>query len=145
MQVLIAGAGKTARELLRRLSPAWTITLIDIEEEHLKQFDNSPRIAQRVRGDASSRLVLGRAALEEHDFVVAVTNNDDVNIEVCRLARESNTPNIIALVNDSLNLPRFQEFNVRTICSTALIGRAVELFLDSPRLNITTIAEGAAK
>lgn len=145
MQVLIAGAGKTARELLRRLSRAWKITLIDIEEKNLSQFEDSPRIARRVHGDASSRLVLTKADLDEQDFVVAVTNNDEVNIEVCRLARQSNTANIIALVNDSLNLPRFQEFNVRTICSTALIGRAVELFLDCPRLNITTIAEGTGE
>ncbi|MDH4318066.1 MAG: NAD-binding protein [Desulfobulbaceae bacterium] len=145
MRVLIAGAGKTARELLRHLARSWTITLIDLNHNCLDNFDRSPQVARRIHGDASSRLTLDKAGLEDHDFVVAVTNNDEVNLEVCRLAREANTVNIIALVNDSLNIPEFQKINVRAICSTAMVGRAIELFLDSPRLNITTIADGAGE
>ncbi|MDH3349343.1 MAG: NAD-binding protein [Desulfobulbaceae bacterium] len=145
MQVLIAGAGKTARELLRNLARTWTVTLIDLEKEYLDNFEDSPQVAHLIHGDASSRLILDKAQLEEHDFVVAVTNNDAVNLEVCRLARKTYTADIIALVNDSLNIPRFQELKVRTICSTAMVGRAIELFLDSPRLNITTIADGAGE
>lgn len=145
MRVLIAGAGKTARELLRRLAAAWRITLIDQDEAHLREFYEAPQVSCCLQGDASSPVVLEEAGLTEHDFVVAVTNKDAVNLEVCRQAVAGRIPNIIALVNDSLNLAKFRDIKVRTICSSSLVACDIELFLESPRLFMTTIANGAGE
>ncbi|MEW6220407.1 MAG: cation:proton antiporter [Thermodesulfobacteriota bacterium] len=145
MRLLVAGAGKTARELLRQLGQAWSVTLIDLTEAALAAHQDHPQVVTRVAGDASSPLVLDQAELGAHDFVAALTNRDDVNYEVCRQARKRGIHHAIALVNDSRQVPRFRELAVRTICSSQLVARDVQLFLESPRLVVTTIAEGAGE
>jgi len=35
MKILIVGAGKTTREILRRLGEAWSVTLVDIVSDRL--------------------------------------------------------------------------------------------------------------
>nr|WP_246325294.1 universal stress protein [Dissulfurirhabdus thermomarina] len=142
---MIAGAGKTARELLRRLGQSWDVTLLDQDEGHLGEHRHREQVRRLVLGDASSRVILDEAGIAGHDFVAAVTNRDEVNLEVCRYARKVGVQNVIALVNDSLNLPQFQELGVRAICPGHLVARDIELFLESPRLFVSTIAEGAGE
>jgi len=117
MKVLIVGSGKTAREILRRLGESWSVTLIDIIQDRLillqQQFN---QVDKTVLGDASSLVTLKEADFVNQDFVVAITNRDDINLEVCRLARDSNITNVAALVNDSVNLTEFEKLGVRTIC-----------------------------
>ncbi len=145
MLALIAGAGKTARELLRRIGPSWSITLVDTNESSLKKLKKSPQVIHSVVGDASSRVTLKDADLARQDYVVAVTNVDEVNLEVCRFAQKLGIANIIAVVNDSQKLSYFESLGVRAICGSRLIAADIELFLESPRLFVKTIAEGAGE
>jgi trk system potassium uptake protein TrkA len=143
MKVLIAGAGKIAREILRRMGEAWCVTLVDVIPERLGVLKTaSRRVTKTVLGDASSTITLRGADLEEHDFVVAATNRDDVNLEVSRLAKNAGIKNIIALANDSVNRKKMEELGVRTICWSDLAAKEVELYLESPRLFVTTIGDG---
>lgn len=145
MRVLIAGAGKVTREILRRIGQSWSVTLVDLNSRRLVPYRNHPQITRRVVGDASSLVTLQKAGLSEHDFVVAVTNRDPVNQEVCRLARAQGLSNIAALVNDSFQRPEFRKLGVRAVCGSELVAREIELFLESPRLFLTTIAEGTGE
>lgn len=143
MKILIVGAGKTTREILRRLGEAWSVTLVDIVSDRLNLLKkNFKQVAKTVLGDASSLITLKEANLENQDFVVGVTNHDDVNLEVCRLAKERGIKNIVALVNDSLNLKEFDRLNVRPVCWSYLAAREIELCLENPRLFVTTIGGG---
>jgi len=143
MKILIVGAGKTRREILRRLGEAWSVTLVDIVSDRLNLLKkNFKQVTKTVLGDASSLITLKEANLENQDFVVGVTNHDDVNLEVCRLAKERGIKNIVALVNDSLNLKEFDRLNVRPVCWSYLAAREIELSLENPRLFVTTIGGG---
>ena len=89
-RILIVGAGTTGRELLRRLAPVWPVAIVDIDPEKLERLANdvdSEQVHTTV-GDGTSRLVLEKAGITEVDYVVAVTDRDTTNLEVCRLARE---------------------------------------------------------
>ncbi len=145
MKVLIAGAGKSARELLRRLGQSWVVTLIDSDASHLERLKTFSQVGAMIQGDASSRVVLEEAGLAGHDYVLALTNRDPVNLEVCRIAKEAGVTNLASLVNDSALIPNFNELGVRSICGCLLVAREMELFLESPRLFVTTIAKGTGQ
>jgi trk system potassium uptake protein TrkA len=143
MKVLIAGSGKTAREILRRLGESWSVTLIDIIPDRLNLLRQQfKQVDRTVLGDASSLVTLKEADFKDQNFVVAITNRDDVNLEVCRLAKERRIKNIAALVNDSFNLKEFEKLGVRTICWSYMAAREIELYLESPRLFLTTTGKG---
>ena len=128
MKVLIAGAGKVTREILRRLGETWQVTLVDITPDRLLHLEKDfPQVVKTVLGDASSSLVLREAGLTESHFVVAATNRDDVNLEVCRQARERGPENIVAMVNDSSNLPAFEDLGIRVVCWSYLAAREIQL------------------
>ena len=64
-RVLIVGAGETGRELVRRLSKVWRVSIVDADPERLARLDG-PGDADRVRktrGDGTSRLVLDAAGI----------------------------------------------------------------------------------
>ena len=89
-RVLIVGAGTTGRELLRRLVPNWLVSIVDIDETRfdLITHDIDLERIHRTVGDGTSRLVLEQAGIEHVDYVVAVAESDDTNLEICRIARE---------------------------------------------------------
>lgn len=143
MKVLIAGSGKTAKEILRRLGESWSVTLIDISDDRLTLLKQQfKQVDKTVLGDASSLVTLKEAEFVDQDFVVAITNRDDVNLEICRLAREREIINVAALVNDSVNLTEFERLGVRTICWSYMAAREIELYLESPHLFLTTTGRG---
>jgi trk system potassium uptake protein TrkA len=142
MRVLIIGAGKTARELIRRLGKSWEITLVDRSAQRFPYFKKKKQVKRLILGDASSNVVLQEAGIDKADFFVAATNRDEVNFEACVLAQKHKVKNIISLVNDSDNLQKFRELGVRAICGTSLVAHQIEIFLESPKMLITSIGEG---
>ncbi len=142
MKVLLCGAGRMAREVLRRMSDTWRVTLVDLNEDKLNQsVQNIDCIVKIVSGDASSPLILKEASLEEQDYVLALTNSDEVNLVIAQVAREKGIKHVVALVYDPKNFPLFQKLGVKTI-STTLLARNIFHYLQDPRLDITPIAHG---
>jgi Trk K+ transport system NAD-binding subunit/nucleotide-binding universal stress UspA family protein len=143
MKVLIAGSGRTAREILSRMRETWSVTLVDTEGERLELLQKTFRqVKETITGDASSLIILTEAGMKDADFVVAITDRDDVNYEISRLAKEMGTGYIVALVNDSRNLKKFEEIDVRAVCGPFLVGQVIQLYMENPRLFVTTIGEG---
>ncbi len=85
--ILIAGAGETGAYLARRLSENWEVVVVDPDAAALEN-DLLAACQTRHRGDATSALVLRKAGAAEAHAVVACTGSDEVNLEVCRLARQ---------------------------------------------------------
>ncbi len=143
MKVLIAGAGKKAREILERLGESWDVTLVDLYTERMDVLrETFHQVVRTSQGDASSAVTLKEAGIAENDFVVAVTNRDEINLEVCRLARECGVRNVISLANDSRSLKKFEKGSIRATCSSLLVAREVQMYLEHPHLSVTTIADG---
>lgn len=78
-------------------------------------------------GDGTSRLVLERAGIEHADYVVAVTGDDDVNLEVCRIAREAyGKSQLYAAVSNFSERERYREAGVEFV--TPSYAAAVSLY-----------------
>ncbi|MBW1746447.1 MAG: TrkA family potassium uptake protein [Deltaproteobacteria bacterium] len=142
MRALIIGAGKTARELLRRLGKFWDVTLVDKSDKHFSYFKKMKPVKKLILGDASSNIVLQKAGIDKTDFFVAVTNRDEINFEACVLAQKHKIKNIISMINDSDNLQKFRELGVRVICGSYIVAHQIEIFLESPMMLINSIGEG---
>jgi Trk K+ transport system NAD-binding subunit/nucleotide-binding universal stress UspA family protein len=144
MKAIVVGAGGATRELLRRLGEAWDVTVIESSEKRLNNIREINGV-QPVQGDGTSRLTLQRSGLDEADAVVAASNDDDVNLEVCRLALEAGILRVVAIAVDPERLPSYRQMGVTAFSPDSLVSRRVELSLEHRRYSSMAFAEGRAE
>ena len=146
MKVLICGTGKIARELLKRLGDSWEITVIEKSENNFQRVkDLFPALTDFYLGDASSPVVLDEASVSGHDYVLAMTDDDRVNLATASLARDRGVKYILARVNNSENQPRFEELGVKTMMVNTMVAMTICHYLEDPRLSYTSLALGRAE
>jgi Trk K+ transport system NAD-binding subunit/nucleotide-binding universal stress UspA family protein len=92
--MVLVGGGQTGRALVRGLSDAWEISLLDVDAVKLERLreDLPDRPMFLLAKDGTSIVNLREAGIEDADWLAAVTDKDDVNIEACRLARSLEKP-----------------------------------------------------
>ena len=144
MKGIVVGAGGTTRELLRRLGPTWEITVIEQDRTRLDQA-RAIRPFRALPGDGSSRVVLQRAGLEDTDAVIAATNDDEVNLEVCRLAQEAGIPRVLAISADPERIAAYRELAVDAYSPDRLTARRLEEGLESRKVTSQSFARGRAE
>ena len=144
MKAIVVGAGGITRELLRHLGDFWDISVIDTDEERLA-LAATVRDIETVAGDGSSRVILERAGLAGADALVAATNDDDVNLEACRIAREVGLVRIVAVAAAPERLPGYKEADIPVMPPHRLVARRLELSLEPRRVSSTAFAHGRAE
>ncbi|RZP24691.1 MAG: TrkA family potassium uptake protein [Candidatus Actinomarinales bacterium] len=144
MKVLIAGANGIAEQLIQRIGSGWEISVVDIDQEILREFA-SERKVEKIQGDASSNLVLKKAGLESSGAVIALTDNDDVNIEVVKLAKDAEVPRISARVVDIQNESKYKKLDIDTVISDNIAARQLEHLLEPRRVASKAFAGGRAE
>ena len=90
MNIIIAGAGKVGKVLLRQLTAeGHDLTVIDqnsrVLENLVVQYD-----AIGVQGNCASKAVLEQAGVKSADLVIAATNADEINLLCCMTAHGIN-------------------------------------------------------
>ena len=144
MRAILVGAGGFGRAVLERLGEHWTITVIDADASRLEALARE-RALTTIQGDGSSRVTLGRAGLDEADAVVTSLRDDDVALEVCRLAREAGVPRVAAMVVSPARLAEFSRLGVSAISPDRLAASQVELVLEPRRVASAAFAAGRAE
>lgn len=143
MRVLICGAGKVARHLLKRLGERWQVTLLDKSEEKVNRLiSESERIQKVFAGDASSPVILDDVGVGGFDYVLALTDSDKVNLAICNHALDQGVDHILARVNDQENQISFQDIGVRTVMGSVLVAKSIHHYLQDPRINVTPLGLG---
>ncbi|MBN1382130.1 MAG: NAD-binding protein [Deltaproteobacteria bacterium] len=143
MKILICGAGRITDELLKRISEHWEISIIDKSAEKLSPYANRfPSVVSLLCEDASSPVVLEKAEIKEQDCVLALTDDDRVNLAVVRFAREAEVKYILALVRDTDMLPEFRKLEIWTVPMSAHMARRIYQFLRDPSIEIFVLGEG---
>ena len=84
MKVIIVGAHGEAKELINRVSSGWSISVIDLDQEKLRNFTTNRQI-DKIQGDATSSLVLKKAGLDEATAIITLTLSDEVNMEILKI------------------------------------------------------------
>jgi Trk K+ transport system NAD-binding subunit len=144
VRVIVVGARGATRELLRRLGERWDATVVDPDPELLGRAANV-RELDAVEGDGSSRVVLGKARVSEADAIVAATDDDDVNLEVCRLGIEAGLVRVLAVAVDPERLNEYRELGVSVFAPDSLAARRLEIQLEPRRVSSTAFADGRAE
>ncbi|RMG69124.1 MAG: Trk system potassium transporter TrkA [Calditrichaeota bacterium] len=108
MKVLISGAGSVGFQLARRLSAEkHDITIIECDPERARRA-REQLDALVVEDHGASLRALRRADVEHAEIFAALTNNDEVNLLGCKLAKKLGVARTIARVrNPELTLSDF--------------------------------------
>ncbi|MFT0859894.1 Trk system potassium transporter TrkA [Ancylobacter sp. G4_0304] len=108
-RIVIGGGGNiglyVARELEAR-NPRARVKLIEDSPERAEAIAQQLGKTVVLRGSALDRVILDEANVGDADTMIAVTNDDRVNILSCLLSRELGARRMLSLLNDS-NYPAF--------------------------------------
>ncbi|MGB0721379.1 MAG: Trk system potassium transporter TrkA [Gammaproteobacteria bacterium] len=86
MKIIILGAGQVGTTVAEMLAgEANDITLVDRDYGHLRELQDRLDI-QTVHGHAAHPQVLERAGADDADMIIAVTNQDEINMIACQVA-----------------------------------------------------------
>jgi Trk K+ transport system NAD-binding subunit len=144
LRAILVGAGGIGRAVLERLGDHWNVTAIDIEADRLAALA-AERPIQSIHGDGSSRVTLERAGLTEADAVIVALRDDDIALEVCRLARAVDVPRVVAMVVSASRVAEFNRLGVTAVAPDRLAARQVELTLEPRRVASAAFADGRAE
>lgn len=99
MKILILGAGQVGGTLAEHLaSEANNITVVDNDQQRLRSLHARLDI-QTLQGHGAHPTTLSQAGCESADMLIAVTNNDEINMVACQVAYSLfGTPTRIARV-----------------------------------------------
>ncbi len=127
MNILIIGCGKVGSRLAFTLSQeGHDVSIIDQNEENFLLLD-SDYSGLTTCGIPIDQDVLKRAGIENCDAVMAVSQNDNINIMVCQLAKEVfHIDKVIARIYDPSREDVFSHFGLHTVCPTNLTVSAIK-------------------
>jgi trk system potassium uptake protein TrkA len=128
MYVLIVGGGKVGEALAKNLSKrGHDIAVMEKEEDVAKRLAEEVTDILVLASDGCDPLKLEEAKIEKADVVVAVTGDDEDNLIICQLSRDSyKVPKVIARVNNPKNEETFKFLGVDTVSSTQIISKLIE-------------------
>jgi trk system potassium uptake protein TrkA len=100
MYIGIIGAGAVGAPLARKFSQLGEkVVVIDKNEERCKQIAMSAD-AQIFLGDGRDTQILEMAGIKDVDFLLVLTDDDDANAEISKVAKNMfGVPNVVALAN----------------------------------------------
>jgi len=99
MKAIIVGAGSAGRELASRLyTEGYGVVLVDRAPAALEAVADEMDV-QTVEGHGASPTVLKKAGIADADLLVAVTDDDEVNILACICAKSAGTRHRVARIS----------------------------------------------
>jgi len=148
LKVIIVGAHGEAKELINRISSGWSISVIDLDQDKLRNFSTNRQI-EKIQGDATSSLVLKKAGLESTTAVITLTLNDEVNLEVLKkvlkIAKQNDIFRLSSVVNEASNIDNYKNLGAEVVEPDILLARRFEHILEPRRVVSQAFAGGRAE
>jgi trk system potassium uptake protein len=127
---IIVGCGRLGANLANTLSDAQgNVLIMDIHKDSFRKL--SPSFGGlAIAADATDLDALHEAGMDKASTVIAVTNNDNVNVMVAQLAREVfKVGEVIARLYDPERECVYQELGIETICPAVLSIKEIDKIL----------------
>ena len=99
MKIIIVGAGKVGTELIRHLSPAHRVTVIDRDPQLIENLVSLYDV-MAVCGNGGSYEVQKEAEVDKAELLIAATSMDELNVMVCLVAKKLGVKHTIARVRN---------------------------------------------
>ena len=132
------------RDRINSISSGWSISVVDLDQEKLRNFTTNRQI-DKIQGDATSSLVLKKAGLDEATAIVTLTLSDEVNLEILKIAKQNDILRLSSIINDSANIDKFKELDVELVEPDILLARRFEHILEPRRVVSQAFAGGRAE
>tara|TARA_B100000287_G_scaffold224335_1_gene211721 strand:+ start:618 stop:1979 length:1362 start_codon:yes stop_codon:yes gene_type:complete len=114
-KIIIVGAGEVGNFLASKLSSEQhDVTLIEEKQKKVEEL-NSSLDALVIKGNGGSPSSLIEAGAEDADLIIAVTNNENVNMLSCYIAKNMGTKKSFARVQDSSMKNELKELKIDQI------------------------------
>ena len=134
MNVIIVGCGRVGVELALSLCRQHLVTMIDPKPLAFDRL-GTDFLGRTVQGDGLDREVLLRAGIESAEALAAVTNSDNVNVVVARIARDLyHIPRVVARVYNPRRILIYEKLGLQTVASSSWGARRIEQLILNPGL-----------
>ncbi|UCH98380.1 MAG: NAD-binding protein [Candidatus Aminicenantes bacterium] len=116
-KLLIFGLGYFGKAFLKTLSTEWAVTGVDINESRIDYLQGKIPGVEYHNGAAASLSTWKKLNLDKLKYIISTLRDKDVNIELCRIARETFNLKIpiIILVDQEVDEKIFAPFNARLV------------------------------
>lgn len=147
MYVVILGGGRVGLSLANLLiDDGYDITLIE-NRESLCDNAASELDALVICGNGTETKILEEANIQDADFFVAATGNDEVNLLSCVLVKEYGIPKLIARVSNPDHEEAFKKVGISNVISPEMTAASfLEKIITRPNVaDLTTFGKGDAE
>ena len=147
MYIIIMGGGRVGLALAKLLiDNGEDITLIESNEALCGELA-SELDALVICGNGTNSKLLEESNIEDADYFIATTGNDEANLLSCILVRKYDVPNIIARVSNPDHEEAFKEVGIDHVISpeTAAAAQLQKLVTRPNAAELMTLGEGDAE
>ena len=147
MYVIIMGGGRVGLALANLLiEEGYDITLIESDESLCAEVA-SELDALVICGNGTNSKLLEETNIEDADFFIATTGNDEANLLSCILVRKYDVPNIIARVSNPDHEEAFKEVGIDNVISPEITAAGyLQKLVTRPNVaELITLGEGDAE
>ena len=127
---VIIGCGRLGANLANALSEEGeNVLILDKEKDSFRKLSSSFG-GLAVEGDGTELDTLKAADVQRADTVIAVTNNDNINIMIAQIAKECfSVKKVISRLFDPERECVYQELGIDTICPAVLSANEIDKIL----------------
>jgi NhaP-type Na+/H+ or K+/H+ antiporter len=134
MRVIIVGGGRVGRALGERLEDRGEDVALVETDTTVVETARSHGFSVR-QGDGTDQDVLRRAGADNAKVVAAATSDDDVNLLIAQLARNTfGVDTVVARVNDPTNEEAFEDLDVDAIPAGMSVAWAMDNVIERPAI-----------
>ena len=147
MYVIIMGGGRVGLALANLLiEDGYDITLIESDESLCSEVA-AELDALVICGNGTNSKLLEESNIEDADFFIATTGNDEANLLSCILVRKYNVPNSIARVSNPDHEEAFKEVGIDQVISPEITAAGyLQKIVTRPNVaELITLGEGDAE
>ena len=133
MYIIVAGCGKTGANLVKKLSnDGHDVVVIDPNEENFAQLENGTNCLT-ITGMSIDEDVLKSAGIERAEALLAVTNEDNVNVMTAQIASQLyHVPHVVTRIYDPEKDEILRQMGLTTVCPTMLTVAKISSLLGEP-------------
>jgi NhaP-type Na+/H+ or K+/H+ antiporter len=135
MRAIIVGGGRVGSELAERLeNRGEEVVVVERDQQEVEALRNAGVTVHS--GDGTDQSVLESAGIENAKIVAVATKDDDVNLLVGQLARNTyGVDTVVARVNEPSNLDAFEDIDVEAISTSMSVAWSMDNVIERPGIS----------
>jgi NhaP-type Na+/H+ or K+/H+ antiporter len=135
MRALIVGGGRVGRELAERLERRGEeVVIIESDQQVVEELRRAGHTVHN--GDGTEQQILEKAGIENAKIVALATRDDDVNLLVGQLARNTyDVETVVARVNEPSNLDAFEDIDIEAISTSMSVAWSMDNVIERPDIS----------